>query len=266
MDKKQVGELKILVEQLRFPEGPAFAPDGSLWLVELQGKSLVRYDNGKVERFEVGGKPNGIAIDRAGLIWFCDAEMDAIRCFDPLEGRARIVVDQLDGQRLDHPNDLVFDTVGNLLFTCPGNSRQEPTGYVCVLKTDGGIKKVAEGKFFPNGLAFVDQGRQLIIAETYRQRLFKGDWDVYNTEFSEKDIFAETGGPIGPDGMAVTAAGEVYVAVYGSAKIKVFGPDGTYRSSILLPGSNPTNCAFDPTGKQGLVITEAEKGLLLSYV
>ncbi|RYG30795.1 MAG: SMP-30/gluconolactonase/LRE family protein, partial [Chitinophagaceae bacterium] len=71
MDKKQVGELKILVEQLRFPEGPAFAPDGSLWLVELQGKSLVRYNDGKLERFEVGGKPNGIAIDNAGLIWFC---------------------------------------------------------------------------------------------------------------------------------------------------------------------------------------------------
>lgn len=33
---------------------------------------------------------------------------------------------------------------------------------------------------------------------------------------------------------------------------------------IFMPGQNPTNCAFDHADKLGLVVTEAEKGLLLS--
>ena len=40
--------------------------------------------------------------------------------------------------------------------------------------------------------------------------------------------------------------------------------DGRITGAIDLPGQNPTNCAFDPSGRLGLVVTEAEKGLLLS--
>ncbi|MBL8231953.1 MAG: hypothetical protein JNL98_25880 [Bryobacterales bacterium] len=32
--------MRVLLEDLAFPEGPAFAPDGSLWCVELHGGAL----------------------------------------------------------------------------------------------------------------------------------------------------------------------------------------------------------------------------------
>lgn len=260
-----MGELTLICEGLRFPEGPAFAPDGSLWLAELNGKSLVQYHNGNLRGFEVGGKPNGIAIDNEGLIWFCDAEINAIRCFNPKTEVVEDRVSNINGEELAHPNDLAFDEAGNLIFTCPGNSRQEPTGYVCVLQKSGAVKKVIKDKYFPNGLVFVDGGKQLILAETYRQRLWKGDWNTEACEYSNASIFTETGGPIGPDGMAVAASGNLYVAVYGSSQVKIYNQQGNDIGAIDLPGSNPTNCAFDPNWKMGLVITEAEKGLLLSF-
>jgi sugar lactone lactonase YvrE len=58
--------------------------------------------------------------------------------------------------------------------------------------------------------------------------------------------------------------GLVYVAVYSTGQIKAVASDGTIARVIDLPGANPTNCAFDPSGKSGLVVTEAERGLLLS--
>ena len=42
-----------------------------------------------------------------------------------------------EAKPLFKPNDLAFDAVGNLIFTCPDDSRTEPTGYVAILKPDG---------------------------------------------------------------------------------------------------------------------------------
>lgn len=69
---------------------------------------------------------------------------------------------------------------------------------------------------------------------------------------------------LGPDGLAFDAEGNLYVAVFGTGTIKVISPAGVMLHRILLPGSNPTNCAFDPAGELGLVVTEAETGQLLS--
>lgn len=263
-----LSNFNTLASGLRFPEGPAFAPDGSLWAVELKGASLLRIQDGQLQRFDVGGSPNGIAIDSAGLIWFCDAELNAIRCFDPRNQQCETLVSTVDQQPLNKPNDLAFDALGNLVFTCPGNSRQEPTGYVCVLTPDAQVRKIAEGLYFPNGLAFNARGTELVIAETYRHRLWKGEWNAQTCTWNEAHPWCNIGGPSGPggpDGMAFDQDQLLYVAVYGTGSIRIVNPAGEVLEHILLPAQNPTNCAFDPNGRWGLVITEAEKGLILSY-
>lgn len=171
-------------------------------------------------------------------------------------------------QELTAPNDLAFDKQGNLLFTCPGNSRQIPTGYICVLQTNGLVKKISTQKYFPNGLAFTKDGKSLIFAETYRHRLWKADWDDENCELINERVWCDIGGPSGPggpDGMAFHPNGNLYVAVYGTQKVRVVNTKGEIIEDILLPGKNPTNCAFDFTSKDvQLVVTEAERGELLT--
>src|SRR5262245_42507834 len=51
--------INILAQGLDFPEGPAFAPDGGWWLVELKGGNLTRVAGGKLERFATDGAPPG---------------------------------------------------------------------------------------------------------------------------------------------------------------------------------------------------------------
>lgn len=258
-------KLEILVEGLQFPEGPVFAQDESLWVVELKGGSVIQYKDRRIQRYHVGGMPNGIAIDKEGMIWFCDAGEKSIRCLNPAIPTTKTIATHVDGEELNKPNDLAFDRKGNLVFTCPGESRHEPTGYVCVLMRDGRIKKITAEKYFPNGLAFTEDGKNLVISETYKHRLWKGDWDAEKGDWTNAKVWCEVGGPDGtggPDGMAFNKEGNLYVAVYGTGKIKVVNPYGKLVGEILLPGQNPTNCAFDLSGK-GLLVTEAEKGELL---
>ena len=264
----QAEKSNLLISDLKFPEGPAFGMDGSLWAVELKGESLISFKDGILKKYHVGGSPNGIAVDKQGRIWFCDAEKNAIRRFDTHTQQTETIISEVDGEDLNKPNALAFDTVGNLVFTCPGNSRQEPTGYVCVLKTDGTIKKITTGKYFPNGLAFCADGKTLVIAETYKHRLWKGNWNTKTCEWIASEVWCDIGGPDGPggpDGMAYAENGNLYVAVYGTASVRVISPQGTVIEHINLNSQNPTNCAFDPLGKLGLVVTEAEKGQILSY-
>jgi gluconolactonase len=93
----------------------------------------------------------------------------SIRRYDPISKKTVTLASEVDGEPLNPPNDLAFDTAGNLRFTCPGDSRQEPTGYVCVRTPRGVVCKIADGLNFPNGLVFSADGTELVVAETYQQ-------------------------------------------------------------------------------------------------
>lgn len=261
---KSTTSIEILALGLAFPEGPAFDADGALWCVELKGGNLVRFERSRPERIPTGGEPNGIAIGPHNEIWFCDAGLCAVRKYTPATGKFETVASHVNGEVLAKPNDLAFDAAGNLVFTCPGGSETAPTGYVCCLGRDGCVRKIVGGMYFPNGLAFVDDGTTLIVAETRRRRLWRGRWDTAAAVWRDPYPWADVGGRVGPDGIAAGQDGLVYVAVYGAGQIKAVTPDGTIARTFDLPGVNPTNCAFDPSGRLGLVVTEAEKGLLLS--
>ena len=258
-------KVDLIVDGLHFPEGPAFDSRGVLWAVELKGEGLIRWQDGALHRVPTGGGPNGIAIDSNDCVLFCDSAERAIRRYDPSTETTISLAQAVDGESLNKPNDLAFDVMGNVLFTCPGESRHEPSGYACALAPRGVVHKIATGYYFPNVLAFNNDGTQLILAETYRQRLWVGDWDAINLTWSNPRIWADglEGAP-GPDGMALGSDGRLYVAVYGSGCIFVLSIEGAIERRIELPGRNPTNCAFDPSGQLGLVVTEAEKGQLLS--
>lgn len=261
---KSTTVIKILATGLDFPEGPAFDSVGALWCVELKGGNLVRFERGRLERIATGGEPNGIAIGPHDEIWFCDAGQCAVRRYTPATGKFDTLASHVNGEVLTKPNDLAFDAAGNLVFTCPGESQTAPTGYVCCLGRDGSVKKIADSLYFPNGVAFVDSGTTLIIAETRRQRLWRGRWDAAAAAWRDPHPWADVGGRVGPDGMAAGQDGLVYVAIYSAGQVKAVAPDGMIARVFDVPGANPTNCAFDPSGQFGLVVTEAEKGLLLS--
>lgn len=252
---------QVLARGLRFPEGPLFDADGGLWCSEIEGGGLARLGTG-TRRIATGGRPNGLALAADGCIWFCDGAAGELRMLDPVSGSLTTRLSGLAG-----PNDLAFDRTGNLLFSCCApDSRTVSSGTIECLFVDGRHAVVARGLFFPNGLAFADEGETLIVAETYGGRIWSGDWQPEQARWHEQRVLGTTtASKNGPDGLAVDDRGLIFVAVYGSGGIDVFAGDGTRIDRIETGGRNPTSCAFDPTGALGLVVTEAEHGMALSF-
>lgn len=182
------------------------------------------------------------------------------------------VLSEISGRPLNQPNDLRFDERNNLIFTCPGPSEGKEPGYVAVRATNGMVEVIADGLAYPNGLAFFPNHKTLLIAETHRQRIWEGFWDAEGLSWETIRVWshvidAPANAPFpGPDGMAVGTDRNLYVVVFGAGLIRVLSTEGELVRDISLPGQNPTNCAFDPSGKLGLVVTESERGELLSVV
>lgn len=258
----------LLADGLLFPEGPAFAPDGALWGVEMNAGGLFRFADGELTRLAVGGKPNGLTFHQ-GQVFFCDNQRDAVfRLASDWRDPVRIepVAQSGPGRALTAPNDLIFDPAGNMIFTCPGDSKAGPMGTVWARSPDGDISLVAEALHFPNGLTLTPDGCELIVAETLGQRLWRGGWNSESRSWTDPRPWVDVGGaPLGPDGMAYAPDGLLYVALYGSGLIQAIDDRGRIVRTFSVPAAKPTNLAFDPSGRLGMVVTEAVDGLLLSY-
>lgn len=264
---------EVLALGLRFPEGPVQHPDGSVWCVELHGGALVRRDaTGELTRTVVGGAPNGLMHHPGdglmhhpgdGTMWFCDADAGVVRAL----GSQGDVVDRVrapDGGELSRPNDLARDGAGNVVVSCPGQSRQQPDGYVVCRSVAGEVHVVADGLQFPNGVAFSPDDTWLYVAETYRRRIWRGRWSPAAGTWTEPEVMvSDLPGAPGPDGLAVAEDGTVLVALFGVGLLAVLDPNGWLRRTVTVPGSRPTNVAVDLAGD--LLVTEAENGLLLRF-
>lgn len=265
-----MNDIRVLATGLRFPEGPVFDDDGCLWCVEQEGEGLFcRDSDGSTMRIHTGGRPNGATI-RDGFVWFCDSGQNAIRRLHIESKTIETVLERIGAEPLQQPNDLHFDERGNLLFTCPGSPDEDQSGYVAVYSPDGSVEIIAEGLAYPNGLALFPDSQTLLIGETHRQRIWQGYWDANGLSWENISVWTTVidvpeGDSIpGPDGMTVGPDGNLYVAVYGAGMVKVFSESGKLVREIRLTGQNPSNCTIDPSGKLGLVITETERGELLS--
>lgn len=204
-------EYEIIAENLRFPEGPVYMPDGSIILVEIEAGVLSRvWENGEKQCIaELGGGPNGAALGPNGAalgpdgaIYICnnggfsyrdingtkvpngqasaDYETGSIERVDLTTGQVQRLYQSCDGHALKGPNDIVFDKHGGFYFTDLGkdhpDTKTKDLGSVYYANIDGTyITEVVQHMMEPNGVGLSPDEKTLYVAETLTGRLWAYD-------------------------------------------------------------------------------------------
>lgn len=251
-----------------FLEGPAFDRQGRLHVTDLAHGRLFRIDPaGAVTVFaDYGGEPNGLKIHRDGRIFVADRRY-GILCFDPATGRREDILAGPSGsERFHGPNDLHFSADGDLYFTDQGDSALEaPFGRVYRLTAQGRLDLLMEGLAGPNGLVLSRDEKLLYVAETRQNRILSLPLTGPGQTVRKAGVFVQlSGSPVGPDGLALDAAGNLAVVHAGFGTVWLFSPLGEplarIRSCAGLRTTNVTYGMADPTN---LYITEAAEGVVL---
>jgi sugar lactone lactonase YvrE len=123
-----------------------------------------------------------------------------------------------------------------------------------------------------NGLAWSPDAGTLYWADTPRHTIRAWDWDAAaNTLRGERVFFQWPGKPEGwqpgmagyggrPDGAAVDAQGNYYVAMYEGARLLKLSPAGALLAEFAVPAQCPTMPCFGGDDLKTLYLTSARQG------
>ena len=261
-----------------FGEGPVWCPDdgpagGSLVCTSVSEGALFRIDvsSGSCERVaSTGGGANGAALCAdGGFLVTQNGGLDfaAIGMFeDPPPyrpappGLQRVAPDgtvvYLSSTGTQAPNDLVVARDGTVYFTDPPPwpLPSDAIGRVWAFHTNGERELVADGLWYPNGIAIDPDGLLVIVENGLMGRPHFGL--VRRQPDGSLDRFADQTG----DGFCFDVDGRLYVAG-GIHGVTVLEPDGTVVEVLELPGRGvTTNCCFGGPDGRTLYATDAVPG------
>lgn len=266
------------------PEGPVALPDGT-WLIVEGGAERgcvthISADGQSKSVIKKTGRPNGLAVDSKGVIWVAESKTPSLLRLT-MDGKADVVATECDGEPFLFPNDLCLGPDGDIYLTDSGvvigdfapNNQIRPD-YMDVhydgrvYKVDPGSGKVTKldtGIKFTNGIAF-GPDRRLYANETLTGNIYR-----YDRIGGPRVLFGNVIRPDappgwkGPDGMAFSADGRLFVAVFGQKDVTVLGGNGEVVERIPTAGKLPTNIAFALPGRKRIHVTEYEFGQLEAF-
>jgi gluconolactonase len=274
--------LELLFDGAHFAEGPAVAPDGSVYFSDLtftaqtngQAGHIWRYDpdTGETHVFRSpSGMANGIAFDCQGRMVVAEgADFGGRRITrtDMATGTSVILAGLYAGRAFNAPNDLVIDAEGRIYFTDPRYVGHEPVEQpvmgVYRIDPDGTVSLIIEDAGKPNGIAISPDQRTLYVASRdngtldftrrglrrecearCRGRMALLAYDLAPDGTAEfREVLVDTSGSAGPDGMTVDADGNLYVTrPVEPFSVQVYSPEGELLATIPTP-EQPSNVTF----------------------
>ncbi len=285
--------MQLRAEGLGFPEGPIVAPDGSVLVVEIRGRTVTRiFPDGRVDRIlDVPGGPNGAAVGPDGRLYLCNnggfewARRDgldlvtgraddwiggSIQAADLATGTLQTLFTECGGRPLGAPNDLVFDHVGGIYFTDNASTypRHHDRGGLYYISP--GLDRITEVGFplgHPNGVALSPDGSRVYVADTLTSALWY--WDVEapgvlaqgphdgGANFLYRLPNAKTF-----DSIAVDAEGNIAAATLVEGSVVVVTPRGETLAVHEMPEPDPltTNVAFGGDDMRTAYVTSGGRG------
>ena len=212
--------------------------------------------SGKVPNLKKAGT-NGLTIDADGNLIICMHGDRKITRLEKLNMNRKVtLVNSFDGNLLNSPNDLVYDSEGNLYFTDPpygllegDNDKLKEIEFNGVYKVspNGDIEVLVKNLTRPNGISISNDEKILYVANSDKNNPVIMQYDLSEEGAKNPSIFFDgrelTKKDIGLfDGLKVHPTGNVFATGPGGVLVIKENGDhiGTIRTEVRT-----ANCAFD---------------------
>ncbi|WP_327751880.1 SMP-30/gluconolactonase/LRE family protein [Sphingobium sp. SJ10-10] len=232
--------------------------DGALWLSDTQGSKLWTNASGQWRSTPLPSPSNGLWFLPDGRLVGAMMHEKRIGVWTGIEWDTYVDLAPLGVGPL---GDMIGDDWGNLYvddvaYSKPKGEEPRPGRLIFVAK-DGTSHVAAENMQFPNGLALLNRGDTLVVAETTAQRLVSFQVDAPG-KLRDKQVYADLAALMdpeaAPDGIWGTEAGIWVATLEGRAIILV--RDGKIVESINTGDALPVACCTD--GGEHLFVTLAD--------
>ncbi len=258
-------------------EGTAWNKEGKfLVFSDIPHNVVHKWQDGKVSEFVKpsgytgktprGGKPgdepgsNGLRFDAEGRLCLCEHGDRRVSRIEK-DGTKTVLADKYMGKKLNSPNDLVFNSNGDLYFTDPPyglpKNYDDPTREldfcgVYLRKKDGTLILLTKDMSRPNGIELSPDEKTLYVANSdfanpvWMSFPVKKDGTLGKGKvFVDGMTWVKEKRPGLPDGMKVDIHGNLWAT--GPGGVWVFDPTGKVLGNIDT-GINTANCAFGDDG------------------
>jgi sugar lactone lactonase YvrE len=236
-------EVRVLAEGIYFGEGPRWR-HGRLWFSDFYGHAVMSVSPAGDLRteLEIDDQPSGLGWTPDGSLLVVSMTKRQLLRRSP-DGRLSVHAD-LSAVADFHCNDMVVDAkgrayVGNFGFDLGAAIEEHRleaairggrTARLALVLPDGEVRVAAEEMHFPNGSVITPDGRTLIVGETFANRLTAFDIAA-DGSLSNRRVWASTGGRP-PDGIALDAEGAVWVADPLGAQCVRFAEGGEVLETV----------------------------------
>lgn len=257
--------LQKVSDQFSFTEGPAVNKKGVIYFTDQPNNRIWKYDtDGRLSIYmENCGRSNGLYFDKKGNLVACADEKNELWSIDPNNGKT-VILSDVNGHKLNGPNDLWIDPKGGIYFTDPYYQRNywerkkpEIEGEKVYYLPKGAKQPIAveEKVLKPNGIVGSADGKFLYVADlrdnkTYKYRINK------DGSLTDRQLFV----PQGSDGMTFDEKGNLYITGKG---VTIYDPNGKRIANIPVPSGWVGNVCFGGKDRKTLFITASESVYVL---
>lgn len=269
-----------LAATLTFTEGPAAAPDGSVYFTEIVSQRIMRLGtDGKLSVFrENSNVANGLLFDAEGRLVACEGAtferpgvkvsgIPRVTRTDLKSSKIEVLADSFDGKPLTGPNDVTIDSKGRLYFT------ELDGAAVYRIDAPGKISRIlaAPAVQNPNGIQISPDDRTLYLVEANKAaggaRLIRAYDLAEDGTVSNMRVHYDFSPGRSADGMSIDVEGNLWASaglnhLRGSAEtldtkcgVHVISPQGKRIKFIPIVEDTITNNAFGGPDMKTLYIT-----------
>ncbi|MHA1986980.1 MAG: SMP-30/gluconolactonase/LRE family protein [Promethearchaeota archaeon] len=218
MSKPDLLKTEIFLEGLKFPEGPRWH-DKKLWFSDMDAKRVMTVDlKGNTETIiEMKSSPSGLGWLPDGTLLIVSMDDKRLLRLDPdglkeVADLSLLATSTCNDMVVDKKGRAY---VGNFGFNYQ-NEKFKPAEIILVTPT-GDTQIVADKLAFPNGTVITPDDKTLIVAETFASKLTA--FDILDNGLLEGRRVWAALKSLTPDGICLDAKGGIWIAAPGSGKV-----------------------------------------------